>query len=182
MLERLSDNLMRECTCVTSGRKETNRLTVIFQRKKDHSEEDFFLDLLQQIKTECKTERFMYESTWIEKLQIYHQQDVTSKILLNLISLGANVMYFRMTSYSTYNNSGRRIFTNDKFMLIIPPQTKFGGYTGVTLSVRLSLRPSVRPCVTRSCPGHNLKSIKASNFKLHIQIGHIVQKCSVQER
>ena len=42
MLERLSDNLMRECTCVTSGRKETNRLTVIFQRKKDHSEEDVF--------------------------------------------------------------------------------------------------------------------------------------------
>ena len=50
---------------------------------------------------------------------------------------------------------------------------KFGGYTGVTLSVC--------PCVTKSCPGHNFKSIEASNFKLHTQIGHIVEKCTVQE-
>ena len=50
-------------------------------------------------------------------------------------------------------------------MLIIPPQTKLGGYTGVTLSVCL--------CVMKSCPGHN--------FKLHTQIGHIVETCSVQE-
>ena len=39
----------------------------------------------------------------------------------------------------------------------------------------------VRPCVTKSCPGHNFKIIKASNFKLHTHILHIVKKCSVQE-
>ena len=47
------------------------------------------------------------------------------------------------------------------------------------------VRPSaVRLCDTKSCPGHNFKSIKATNFKLHTQIGqigHIVEKCSVQE-
>ena len=37
-----------------------------------------------------------------------------------------------------------------------------------------SASPSVRP-------GHNFKSIKASNFKLHTEIGHIVEKCTVQE-
>ena len=58
-------------------------------------------------------------------------------------------------------------------VLIILPQTKLGGYTGVTLSVR--------PRVAKSCPGHNFKSIKASNFKLHTQIGHNVEKCSEQE-
>ena len=31
------------------------------------------------------------------------------------------------------------------------------------------------------CPGHNFQSIEASNFKLHIQINHIKEKCSVQE-
>ena len=39
-------------------------------------------------------------------------------------------------------------------------------------------------CVTKSCQGHNFKSIKASNFKLRTQIGQIgqiVEKCSVQE-
>ena len=41
-------------------------------------------------------------------------------------------------------------------------------------------RLAVWPCVTKSCPRHNFKSIKASNFKLHIQIGHIEEKCSVQ--
>ena len=41
--------------------------------------------------------------------------------------------------------------------------------------------PSVHPCVTKSCPGHNFKGIKASNFKLHTQIGHIVENCTVQE-
>ena len=63
--------------------------------------------------------------------------------------------------------------------IFIPPQTKLKmGYTGVTLSVRTSVRPSVR---YESCPGHNFKSIKASNIKLYTQIGHIVEKCSVQE-
>ena len=42
------------------------------------------------------------------------------------------------------------------------------GFTGVTLSVCLSVRPCIRKC----CPEHNFKSIKASNFKLHTQIGH----------
>ena len=36
------------------------------------------------------------------------------------------------------------------------------------------------PSIMKSCLGHNFKSIKASNFKLHTQIGHIVIKCSVQ--
>ena len=40
--------------------------------------------------------------------------------------------------------------------------------------------PSVCLCITKSCQGHNFKSIKASNSKLHTQIGHIVEKCSVQ--
>ena len=31
------------------------------------------------------------------------------------------------------------------------------------------------------CPGHNFKSIEASNFKLHTQIDDIKDKCSVQE-
>ena len=30
-------------------------------------------------------------------------------------------------------------------------------------------------------PGHNLKTIEASNFKLHTHIDHIKVKCSVQE-
>ena len=62
------------------------------------------------------------------------------------------------------------------FEFVIAPQTKFGrgGYTGVTC-------PPIRLCVTKSCPGHNFKSIKASNFKLHTQIGHIVEKYNVQE-
>ena len=32
------------------------------------------------------------------------------------------------------------------------------------------------------CPGHNFQSIEASNFKPHIRIGHIKEKCSVQEQ
>ena len=48
-----------------------------------------------------------------------------------------------------------------------------GGYTGVALSVCL--------CGMKSCAGQNFKSIKASNFKLHTQIGHLVEKCIVQE-
>ena len=48
---------------------------------------------------------------------------------------------------------------------------KFGGYTGVTPSVHLS----VCPCVTKSGLGHNFKSINASKFKLHTQIGHTGQ-------
>ena len=43
------------------------------------------------------------------------------------------------------------------------------------------VRLSVHPCVTKSCPGHNFISIKASNLKLHTQIGLIVEKCSAQE-
>ena len=31
------------------------------------------------------------------------------------------------------------------------------------------------------CPGHNFKSIEASNFRLQTQIDHIKDKCSVQE-
>ena len=31
------------------------------------------------------------------------------------------------------------------------------------------------------CLEHNFQSIEASNFKLHIQIDHIKDKCSVQE-
>ena len=52
--------------------------------------------------------------------------------------------------------------------LVIPPQTKLGGF------ILESQCPSVRP-------GHNFKSIKASYFKLHAEIGHIVEKCTVQE-
>ena len=52
--------------------------------------------------------------------------------------------------------------------IFIPPQTKLGGYIGVTLSVCmyvcLSVCRSVHPCITKSCLGHNFK---ASNFKLH---------------
>ena len=68
--------------------------------------------------------------------------------------------------------------------LVIPPQTKFGGYTGVTLSVRpsvglsicrLSSHLSVRLSIKKSCQEHNFKSITASNFKRHTHIGHIVQ-------
>ena len=33
--------------------------------------------------------------------------------------------------------------------------------------VRPSVGMSVHLCLTKSCPGHNFKSIKASNFKLH---------------
>ena len=47
--------------------------------------------------------------------------------------------------------------------------------------VCLYMRLSVRLCVMKSCQGHNFKNIKASNFRLHTQIGHIVEKCSVQE-
>ena len=54
-----------------------------------------------------------------------------------------------------------------------------GGYTGVALSVRLYVRSYIRLCITKSCPGNNFKIIKASNFKLHTQIGHILEKCSV---
>ena len=54
-----------------------------------------------------------------------------------------------------------------------PTNEAWEGYTGVTLSVR--------PFVTKFCLGHNFKSIKGSNFKHHTQIGHIVEKCSVQE-
>ena len=54
----------------------------------------------------------------------------------------------------------------------IPPQTKFRG---------VYWSHPVQPCVRKSCPGHNFKSIEASNFKLPTQIGHIVEKCSVQE-
>ena len=66
-------------------------------------------------------------------------------------------------------------------MSLKPHKRSFGGYTGVTLSVRLSVRLFVRPWVTKSCLGHNFKDIKASDFKLHTQIGHIVEKTSVQE-
>ena len=31
------------------------------------------------------------------------------------------------------------------------------------------------------CLSHNFQSIEASNFKLHTQIDHIKEKCSVQE-
>ena len=41
--------------------------------------------------------------------------------------------------------------------------------------------PSIGPCVTKSCPGQNLKRIKASNFKLDTHLGHIVEKCTVQK-
>ena len=56
----------------------------------------------------------------------------------------------------------------------------------MTLAVKVALNlnttnQTVRPCVTKSCLGHNFKSITASNFKLHTQIDHIVEKCSVQE-
>ena len=58
---------------------------------------------------------------------------------------------------------------------------KFGGYTGVTLFDRTSVCLSIHLWFTKSCQGHNFESIKASNFKLHTQTGHIVEKCSVQE-
>ena len=48
-----------------------------------------------------------------------------------------------------------------------------GGYSGIL--------GSPCPCVMKSFPKHNFKSIKASNFKLDTEIGHIVEKCSVQE-
>ena len=62
-------------------------------------------------------------------------------------------------------------------MFLYPHKQSFGEYTGVTPSVRMSLCQ----CVTKSCPGHNFISIKASNFKLHTQICHIAEECSVQE-
>ena len=64
---------------------------------------------------------------------------------------------------------------------LYPHKPSLGGYTGVTLFVCPSVRPSVYPCITKYCLGHNFKSIKASNFKLHTQIGHIVEKWLVQE-
>ena len=58
--------------------------------------------------------------------------------------------------------------------VLLYPHKRSWGYTGVTLSVR--------PCVRHEIlSGHNFKCIKGSNFKIHIQIGHIVEKCSVQE-
>ena len=64
-------------------------------------------------------------------------------------------------------------------VFIIPPQTKFffggGGYWSHPVSLYVCLS------VTKSCPWHTLKSITAGNFKLYTQIGHIVEKCSVQE-
>ena len=39
--------------------------------KKDHSEEDAVFSISQQIKSGCKTERLMYESTWIQKLRTH---------------------------------------------------------------------------------------------------------------
>ena len=60
-----------------------------------------------------------------------------------------------------------------QLQLLYPHERNGGGYTGVSLFVSLS----VHPCVTKYCLGHNFKCIKASNFKLHTQIGHIVEKC-----
>ena len=57
-----------------------------------------------------------------------------------------------------------------------------GGYTGVTLSVLPYISQYISLCVTKCCLGHNFKSIKASNFKRHTQIGNIAEKCSVQEQ
>ena len=75
----------------------------------------------------------------------------------------------------------KKIVVMDKCcpVINISPQTKFVG--DILESLCPSVCPYVRPCFTKSCPGHNFKSIKASNFKLHTQIGHIVEKCSVQE-
>ena len=71
--------------------------------------------------------------------------------------------------------------TNQKEFLYPNKQSFEGILESPCLSVRMYICTSIRPCVTKSCPGHNFKSIKASNFKLHTQIGHIVEKCSVQE-
>ena len=60
------------------------------------------------------------------------------------------------------------------FSFLYPHKRSLAEYTGVTLSVRLSVCHEI-------LSEHNFKSIKTSNFKLHIQIGHIVEKCNVQE-
>ena len=69
------------------------------------------------------------------------------------------------------------LYNKLSIVFIKPPQTMFGGggYAGITLSVH----PPVR--VSQNLVGHNFKSIKATKFKLHTQIGHIMEKCSVQE-
>ena len=57
---------------------------------------------------------------------------------------------------------------------------KFGGVYW-SHPVSPSVRRSVCACIMKSCLGHNFKSIKASNFKLHTQIVHTMEKCSLQE-
>ena len=54
-------------------------------------------------------------------------------------------------------------FFNVYVVVFLYPHKQSLGYTGITLSVH----PSVPLCVTKYCPWHNFKSIKASNFKLH---------------
>ena len=87
---------------------------------------------------------------------------------------------FSSISNTVYVYAEPHIICQQDFFLY-PHKRSWGGYTGVTLYIHTYVSLSVRPCVTKSCLGHNFKSIKASNFKLHIQIGHIVDKCSVQE-
>ena len=66
--------------------------------------------------------------------------------------------------------------------ILLYSTNKVWGYTKVTVSVHLSVGPSVCPSVHHEILlGHNFKSIKASNFQLHTQVSHIVEKCIVKE-
>ena len=60
------------------------------------------------------------------------------------------------------------IFVDD---FIIPPATKLGGYTGITMSVRLSVRPSVCPAAF-GFPAHNCFPFTPIIMKLHMQTPH----------
>ena len=62
--------------------------------------------------------------------------------------------------------------------LIIPPATKLGGYTGITMSVRPSIHPSVCPA-TFGFPAHNCFPFTPIIMKLHMQTPHEARMCPI---
>ena len=60
-------------------------------------------------------------------------------------------------------------------VIIIPPATKLGGYTGITMSVC----PSVRLSSSFGFPAHNCFPITPIIMKLHMQTPHEARMCPI---